>query len=198
MRKWCKKIGIEIFDKWLISLDRVTYDFNENPILRVQNIHFSNSQCHLFRGYVISWIYRPHEISEIIYLKIKWFNSIISMIAIAYHFILPCFVCVIYQQFIFPDGLHSLRFQVVIIVISLIWFHKIWSPSAHQYFAVVIVEPFVFILYVYICDMIKRNESDVGHIVFEILAKTAFKFLCFILFLAFTKILHNFVTIYIQ
>ena len=28
-----------------------------------------------------------------------------------------------------------------------------------------------------ICDMIKRNESDVGHIIFEIL-------LCFILFLA--------------
>ena len=35
-----------------------------------------------------------------------------------------------------------------------------------------------------ICDMIKRNESDFGHIVFEILAKTVFKFLCFILFLA--------------
>ena len=27
MRKWCKKIEIEIFDKWLISLDRVTYIF---------------------------------------------------------------------------------------------------------------------------------------------------------------------------
>ena len=38
-----------------------------------------------------------------------------------------------------------------------------------------------------ICDMIKRNESDVGHIVFEILAKTVFKFLCFILFLALTN-----------
>ena len=35
-----------------------------------------------------------------------------------------------------------------------------------------------------ICDMIKRNESDVGNVVFEILAKTVFKFLCFILFLA--------------
>ena len=34
-----------------------------------------------------------------------------------------------------------------------------------------------------ICDMIKRNESDVGYVVFEILAKTVFKFLCFILFL---------------
>ena len=34
------------------------------------------------------------------------------------------------------------------------------------------------------CDMIKRNESDVGDVVFEILAKTGFKFLCFILFLA--------------
>ena len=30
-----------------------------------------------------------------------------------------------------------------------------------------------------ICDMVKRNELDVGHIVFEILAKTAFKFLLF-------------------
>ena len=35
-----------------------------------------------------------------------------------------------------------------------------------------------------ICDMIKRKESDVGDVVFEILAKTVFKFLCFILFLA--------------
>ena len=34
------------------------------------------------------------------------------------------------------------------------------------------------------CDMIKRNESDVGDVVFEILAKTGFEFLCFILFLA--------------
>ena len=33
-------------------------------------------------------------------------------------------------------------------------------------------------------DMIKRNESDIGDIVFEILAKTVFKFFCFILFLA--------------
>ena len=33
-----------------------------------------------------------------------------------------------------------------------------------------------------ICDMIKRNESDVGDVVFEILVKTVF--LCFILFLA--------------
>ena len=36
----------------------------------------------------------------------------------------------------------------------------------------------------HICDMIKRNESDVGEVVFEILAKTVVKFLCFILFLA--------------
>ena len=35
-----------------------------------------------------------------------------------------------------------------------------------------------------ICDMIKRNESDVGNVVFEILAKTVLKFLCYILFLA--------------
>ena len=37
------------------------------------------------------------------------------------------------------------------------------------------------------CDMIKRNELDVGHIGFEILPKTMFKFLCFILFLALTN-----------
>ena len=36
------------------------------------------------------------------------------------------------------------------------------------------------------CDMIKRNELDVGHIGFEILPKTMFKFLCSKLFLALT------------
>ena len=36
--------------------------------------------------------------------------------------------------------------------------------------------------HIYICDMIKRNESDVGHIVIEILAKTVFIFLRFIVF----------------
>ena len=35
--------------------------------------------------------------------------------------------------------------------------------------------------------MIKRKESDVGDVVFEILAKTVFKFLCFILFLVSTN-----------
>ena len=40
----------------------------------------------------------------------------------------------------------------------------------------------------YTCDMIQRNESDVGHIVFEILAKTVFKFLCSILFLALSNL----------
>ena len=38
------------------------------------------------------------------------------------------------------------------------------------------------------CDMIKWNESDVGNNVFEILAKTVFKFFCFILFLALTNV----------
>ena len=41
--------------------------------------------------------------------------------------------------------------------------------------------------HIFICDMIKRNELDVGHIVFEILAKTVFKFLCFILLLSLTN-----------
>ena len=31
MKKWCRKIGIEIFDKWLISLDHVTYAFVKTP-----------------------------------------------------------------------------------------------------------------------------------------------------------------------
>ena len=43
--------------------------------------------------------------------------------------------------------------------------------------------------------MIKRNESDVGDVVFEILAKTVFKFRCFIMFLALSN-LHNSVTRY--
>ena len=37
------------------------------------------------------------------------------------------------------------------------------------------------------CDMIKRNESDVGDIDFEILAKKVFRLFCFILFLASTN-----------
>ena len=32
---------------------------------------------------------------------------------------------------------------------------------------------------IHISDMIKRNESDVGDIGFEILSKTVFQFLCF-------------------
>ena len=44
-------------------------------------------------------------------------------------------------------------------------------------------------------DMIKRNESDVRYIVFEVLANIVFKFFCFILFLALT-IVHNSVTRY--
>ena len=39
------------------------------------------------------------------------------------------------------------------------------------------------LMHVLICDMIKRNESDVGDIVFELVAKTIFIFFCFILFL---------------
>ena len=41
-----------------------------------------------------------------------------------------------------------------------------------------------FVCILNICDMIKRNKLDVGNVVFEILAETVFKFLCFILFLA--------------
>ena len=43
--------------------------------------------------------------------------------------------------------------------------------------------------------MIKKNESDVENTVYEIMAKTVFKFFCFILFLALT-ILHNYVVRY--
>ena len=42
-------------------------------------------------------------------------------------------------------------------------------------------------IHIMICDMIKRNESDVDNAVFEILAKTEFKDLCFMLFLALTN-----------
>ena len=42
----------------------------------------------------------------------------------------------------------------------------------------------IFRVYFNIYDMIMRNESDVGDVDFEILAKTVFKFVCFILFLA--------------
>ena len=37
---------------------------------------------------------------------------------------------------------------------------------------------FPFLLYSTICDMIKRNESDVGNIDFELQAKRDDKFLC--------------------
>ena len=36
------------------------------------------------------------------------------------------------------------------------------------------------VCYTHKCDMIKRNESDVSHGVFEILAKTEFKLLFYI------------------
>ena len=42
----------------------------------------------------------------------------------------------------------------------------------------------------HICDMIKRNESDVGDIVFEIMAKIVFKSFRFILFIALTNSLY--------
>ena len=40
LRKWCKKIEIEIFDKWLISLDRVTYG---NYLYLTHNLFWSIS-----------------------------------------------------------------------------------------------------------------------------------------------------------
>ena len=40
-------------------------------------------------------------------------------------------------------------------------------------------DPFPLIVS-HICDMIKRNESDVGDVVFKILAKTVVRFLCFV------------------
>ena len=51
----------------------------------------------------------------------------------------------------------------------------------------VVLRPTLIYISVPICDMIKRNESDVGDIDFEILAKTVFKFFCFTLFLASTN-----------
>ena len=37
------------------------------------------------------------------------------------------------------------------------------------------------------CEMIKRNESNIGDIVFEIMAKTTLKIFSFILFLELTS-----------
>ena len=36
MRKWCKKIEIEVFDKWLISLDYVTYVKISQQIIKLE------------------------------------------------------------------------------------------------------------------------------------------------------------------
>ena len=36
MRKWCKKIGIKIFDKWDIPLDHVTYNKEDKECLQVE------------------------------------------------------------------------------------------------------------------------------------------------------------------
>ena len=52
---------------------------------------------------------------------------------------------------------------------------------------IVVYISFCITIGIVICDMIERNESDVGNIGFEILAKTVFQFLCFILFLALTN-----------
>ena len=46
-----------------------------------------------------------------------------------------------------------------------------------------VISPKIINTEVYICDMIKGNESDVGNIDFELQAKKGDKFLCFTLFL---------------
>ena len=58
------------------------------------------------------------------------------------------------------------------------------SASLKRNKATVVVNELFLDKLITICDMIKRNELDVGNVVFDILAKTVFKFLCFILFLS--------------
>ena len=74
------------------------------------------------------------------------------------------------------DGVHGVRVKTGVRARRLIQFHIVI-----RYWCL------VPLFHVIICDMIKRNESDFGDVVFEILAKTVFKFLCFILFLALTN-----------
>ena len=59
MRKWFKKIGIDIFDKWLISLDHVTYYINQ--ILDMFKVLWP-TQMHI-AVFIISELYHIHYLS---------------------------------------------------------------------------------------------------------------------------------------
>ena len=48
MRKWCKKIGIEVFDKWLISLDHVTFELGNLLFHNINNIVNRNDKLYHF------------------------------------------------------------------------------------------------------------------------------------------------------
>ena len=55
MRKWCKKIGIDIFDKWLIPLDHVTYTdlFSDDDNI---NIYMNNIILLIQTHKIFTWI----------------------------------------------------------------------------------------------------------------------------------------------
>ena len=69
LRKWCKKIEIWIFDKWLISLDRVTYGFflSHNDI--VMDLHIADSKNTSGREEFILWCNSTRIISTLGNLK---------------------------------------------------------------------------------------------------------------------------------
>ena len=54
MLKWCKKIGIQIFDKWLISLDHVTY----SPISWLTYYSYSTHSDQTWNA-LVGWLCLP-------------------------------------------------------------------------------------------------------------------------------------------
>ena len=54
----------------------------------------------------------------------------------------------------------------------------LWNNSVYMCYKLELIAP-IYNRDIAICDTIKRNESDVRDVVFEILAKTVFKFLFF-------------------
>ena len=71
-----------------------------------------------------------------------------------------------------------------VLKVLLLFACTLWIP----WYTLLLLKNYVLEWKFIICDMIKSNESDVGDIGFEILAKTLFQFFCFIkLFLALTN-----------
>ena len=77
MRKWCKKIGIKIFDKLLISLDHVTYGFALETFKK--NMFFVwNSFIRIVDKYVRkTWICKQELVflTYFLFYDLKFFNQ---------------------------------------------------------------------------------------------------------------------------